>query len=51
MGTVLVSHLHTVGKAGAAAWEVATGSTGSAGVDNTGGNRVSWAGDEGLARC
>ena len=51
MGSVLVSHKHTVGKAGAATWEVAIGSAGSVGVGSTGGSRMPWAREEGLARC
>ena len=46
-----MSYLHTVGEAGAAAWEVATSSTGLEGAEGTGGSRVPWAGEEGLSRC
>ena len=45
-----MSYLHTVGEVGAAAWEAAAGSVGSAGANNTNGNCVPWPGEEGLAR-
>ena len=47
-GPVLVSYLHTVEEAGAVAWEIAAGSTGSVGANSS---RVPWLSEEALVRC